>query len=364
MRDFPYPMDNRFPVSTFVSVGDDVVWSNALPPEVEKAMKEAGTYIPRENFKGVAVEVHEDHAIVAYRAKPDRKGLIKRVKKPVSNPVEFEYEEYRIPDPIPDGELMRVGDPRKDYWFTRTPTSIFYDVLGMPEINAGKLRDLLDFGDSDIELWNYLADLTRGHRHLADEVVNFILGPLAAALKVKSSDPTKGGTIYGFRDREKIVPQYAVEVMFEAVALGLVPKSIRKELDAFMVGEFGEILLGISIDNVDADSRAALLDTFPLIATDDRYAILYEKQMDIAFDRFVRVVFYEKLSELLEVVLAAADVDIGAMVDKVFADNPAQAEKAKSDPKLIGWAMGQVMKASPTKLDPNEVRAVIVEKLK
>ena len=329
MRDFPYPMDNRFPVTTFVAPGDDVVWSNAFPPHVEKAMIKAGTYTPRENFKGVAVEVHEDHAIVDMQ-----------------------------------GELVRVGDPRRRYWFTRTPTSIFYEVLGMPEINAGKLRDLLDFADGDIGLWHYLADLTRGHRHLADEVVNFILGPLAATLKAKSSDPTKGGSIYGFRDREDVVPQYAVEVLFEAVALGLVPKSVRKELDAFMVGELPERVLGISYEAVDHDIAPAVMAAYEATQGDEeRYAPLLMGVMDIAVKRFTRVVFYEKLSELLEVVMAAADIDIGSMVDKVFADNPAQAEKAKTDPKLIGWAMGQVMKASPTKLDPNEVRAVIVEKL-
>lgn len=361
MRDFPYPMDNRFPVTTFVAPGDDVVWSNALPPEVEKAMIKAGTYVPRENFKGVAIEVHEDHAIVAYKPRPDRPifKMVIRDGKPVQEQVGVDV------DPIPEGEVMRVGDPRRRYWFTRTPTSIFYDVLGMPEINAGKLRDLLDFADGDIGLWHYLADLTRGHRHLADEVVNFILGPLAATLKAKSSDPTKGGTIYGFRDREDVVPQYAVEVMFEAVALGLVPKSVRKELDAFMVAELPERVLGISYEAVDPDIAPAVMDAYEATQGDEeRYAPLLMGVMDVAVKRFTRVVFYEKLSELLEVVLAAADVDIGAMVDKVFADNPAQAEKAKSDPKLIGWAMGQVMKASPTKLDPNEVRAVIVEKLK
>lgn len=329
MRHFPYPMDNRFSVTTFVSPGDDVVWSNARPPEVEKAMKEAGTYEAREYFKGVAVEVYEDHTIVDMR-----------------------------------GEHVRVDDPRRDYWFTRTPQRIFYEVLGMPEINAGKLRDLIDFGDSDIELWNYLAVLTRGHRHLADEVVNFILGPLAAALKAKSSDPTKGGTIYGFRDREVIVSQYGLEVMFEAVALGLVPKSVRKELDAFMVGELGDRVTEITLDSVeDPDLRSALMETYEASTAALRYGPLLIGVMDIAVKRRTRAIFYDRLSELLEVVLAAADIDIGAMVDKVFADNPAQAEKARSDPKLIGWAMGQVMKASPTKLDPNEVRAIIVEKL-
>lgn len=333
MRDFPCSMNNRFPVTVFVQPGDNVTWSNSLGPEEDKAAKEAGNYVPYESYQGVAVEVYEDHAIVR----------------------------------MTGGDLVRVGDPRKQYWFARPATAIFYDVLGLPEINAGKLRDLIDFGDSDIGLWPYLAALTKGRPHLADEVVNFILGPLAAALKARSSDPTKGGTIYGFRDRDMVVSQYALEVMFEAVALGLVPKSVRKELDAFMVSELGITQVIAAYEEMEPELQTALGHAYDATeideANEDKYSPLLTVVTRVQVRRKTREMFYDKLSQLLETVMAAAGVDIGAMVDRVFADNPAQAEKAKSDPRLVGWAMGQVMKASPTKLDPNEVRAVIIEKL-
>ena len=324
MRSFPNPRLNIFPCTALISAGDDIVWTEYIDPEWAKA----NNVSPRgKSFKGVAVEVHEDHVIATFGGRLDNYPVAidvvdKDGKK--TRTVVGPYAEEGI------GELVRVEDPRKSFWFSLTPTKIFEDKLGLPPINPGKFRDLLDFADTDIELWSYLASLTNGHPHLIDEVVNFILGPLAATLKERSGNPEKGGVILGFRDRDMIVPEDAVVEMFEAIAMGLVPKSVRKELDAFMVRDFLT-----KLEETDADYR--------------HWAI--------------RVVFWEKLTELMEGVLAAAGVDIGAMVDKVLADNPAQAEKVKDDPKLIGWLMGQVMKASPTKLDPNEVRAVITEKI-
>ena len=313
-----------FPANALVAVGDDIVWTEYIDPEWAKAN---GVSPRGASHKGVVVEVHEDHVIATYGGRLDNKPRFKEV-------IDKDAKVTRVPvEPEPEegiGELVRVEDPRKSYWFSLTATKIFEDKLGLPPINPGKFRDLLDFADTDIELWTYLSALTNGHPHLTDEVVNFILGPLAATLKERSGNPEKGGVILGFRDREQIVPEDAVAEMFNAIAMGLVPKSVRKELDAFMVREFATKLA-----ETPADYR--------------HWA--------------VRVVFYVKLAELLDAVLAAASVDIGAMVDKVLADNPAQAEKVKEDPKLIGWLMGQVMKASPTKLDPNEVRAVITEKI-
>lgn len=368
MRTFPHSRKNMFPVTTFVAPGDEVVWSNSLGADEDAALTKAGQHVEREYYKGVVVEVYADHAIVAYQAKPDRPPPVKYIKKPVGDKIEWEYRDEVWVDPIPDGELVRVDDPRKTYWFTESPARILAR-MGMPEINAGKLRDLVDFADLDIGLYDYIGALTGGHPEVFDDAVNFILGPLAAALKAKSSDPTKGGTIYGFRDREEVVSRYALEVMFGAVALGLVPKSVRKELDAYMVAGLGEDVAKVSIDTVEGEigeTIRALHDEMLAEPDADRKRMLCANMlfhMQIAIDWLTKELFYAKLAELLETVLAAAGVDIGAMVDKVLAENPAQAEKAKADPKLIGWVMGQVMKASPTKLDPNEVRAIIVEKL-
>jgi len=54
---------------------------------------------------------------------------------------------------------------------------------------------------------------------------------------------------------------------------------------------------------------------------------------------------------------------IEAAVDAVIADNPAQVEKAKANPKLAGWFVGQVMKATGGKANPKAVNEMVAAKL-
>jgi aspartyl-tRNA(Asn)/glutamyl-tRNA(Gln) amidotransferase subunit B len=54
---------------------------------------------------------------------------------------------------------------------------------------------------------------------------------------------------------------------------------------------------------------------------------------------------------------------IEAAVDAVIAENPAQVEKAKANPKLAGWFVGQVMKATGGKANPAAVNDLVTKKL-
>ncbi|WP_306115317.1 MULTISPECIES: Asp-tRNA(Asn)/Glu-tRNA(Gln) amidotransferase subunit GatB [unclassified Roseovarius] len=54
---------------------------------------------------------------------------------------------------------------------------------------------------------------------------------------------------------------------------------------------------------------------------------------------------------------------IEAAVDQIIADNPAQVEKAKQNPKLAGWFVGQVMKATGGKANPKAVNQIVSAKL-
>ena len=54
---------------------------------------------------------------------------------------------------------------------------------------------------------------------------------------------------------------------------------------------------------------------------------------------------------------------IEAAVDQIIAANPAQVEKAKANPKLAGWFVGQVMKATGGKANPAAVNALVAAKL-
>lgn len=58
--------------------------------------------------------------------------------------------------------------------------------------------------------------------------------------------------------------------------------------------------------------------------------------------------------------------DTGAIesaVDEVIAANPAQVEKAQANPKLAGWFVGQVMKATGGKANPKAVNEIVAAKL-
>lgn len=54
---------------------------------------------------------------------------------------------------------------------------------------------------------------------------------------------------------------------------------------------------------------------------------------------------------------------IEAIVDDIIANNPAQVEKVKDKPGLIGWFVGQVMKASQGKANPQAVNQILKDKL-
>ncbi|WP_121061835.1 Asp-tRNA(Asn)/Glu-tRNA(Gln) amidotransferase subunit GatB [Chachezhania antarctica] len=58
--------------------------------------------------------------------------------------------------------------------------------------------------------------------------------------------------------------------------------------------------------------------------------------------------------------------DTGAIetaVDEVIAANPEQVEKAQQNPKLAGWFVGQVMKATGGKANPKAVNEIVMAKL-
>jgi aspartyl-tRNA(Asn)/glutamyl-tRNA(Gln) amidotransferase subunit B len=54
---------------------------------------------------------------------------------------------------------------------------------------------------------------------------------------------------------------------------------------------------------------------------------------------------------------------IEAAVDEIIAANPEQVEKAKANPKLAGWFVGQVMKATGGKANPKAVNELVAKKL-
>ena len=54
---------------------------------------------------------------------------------------------------------------------------------------------------------------------------------------------------------------------------------------------------------------------------------------------------------------------IEAIVDQIIAENPEQAAAVKEKPKSMGWVVGQVMKASGGKANPQAVNEILKQKL-
>jgi aspartyl-tRNA(Asn)/glutamyl-tRNA(Gln) amidotransferase subunit B len=58
--------------------------------------------------------------------------------------------------------------------------------------------------------------------------------------------------------------------------------------------------------------------------------------------------------------------DLGAIekvVDEIIAANPEQVEKVKAKPTMIGWFVGQAMKASGGKANPQALNEILKTKL-
>jgi aspartyl-tRNA(Asn)/glutamyl-tRNA(Gln) amidotransferase subunit B len=55
--------------------------------------------------------------------------------------------------------------------------------------------------------------------------------------------------------------------------------------------------------------------------------------------------------------------EIESAVDRIITDNPTQVEKAKLNPKLAGWFVGQVIKATGGKANPKVVNEIVAAKL-
>ena len=54
---------------------------------------------------------------------------------------------------------------------------------------------------------------------------------------------------------------------------------------------------------------------------------------------------------------------VDAAIDAAMAANPDKVEQAKGKPTLAGWFVGQVMKASGGKANPQAVQKIVREKL-
>ncbi|SFP06448.1 Asp-tRNA(Asn)/Glu-tRNA(Gln) amidotransferase subunit GatB [Tranquillimonas alkanivorans] len=164
---------------------------------------------------------------------------------------------------------------------------------------------------------------------------------------------------YGMTEYDASVLTAEVEnaVFFEEVAKGRDGKMAANWVINELFGRLKKDDLSIKESPVSAAQLGGILD---LLAKD-------EISGKIAKDLF-EIVWTEggdpaKIVEERGMKQVTDTGAIEAAVDEIIAANPAQVEKAQQNPKLAGWFVGQVMKATGGKANPKAVNQIVTAKL-
>ena len=166
-------------------------------------------------------------------------------------------------------------------------------------------------------------------------------------------------TDYGITeyDADVLTAEAENAAFFEAVAKGRDGKQAANWVINELFGRLNKEGHGIEESPVAAGQLGGILD---LMAKGDISG-------KIAKDLF-EIVYAEggDPAEIVEARGMRQVTDTGAIeaaVDAAIAENPAQVEKAKANPKLAGWFVGQVMKATGGKANPRAVNELVARKL-
>jgi aspartyl-tRNA(Asn)/glutamyl-tRNA(Gln) amidotransferase subunit B len=166
-------------------------------------------------------------------------------------------------------------------------------------------------------------------------------------------------TDYGMTEYDANVLTAEVEnaAFFEAVATGRDGKTAANWVINELFGRLNKEGLGVAESPISAAQLGGVLD---LIAkgeisgkmAKDLFELLWTEGGDPA-----EVAAKNGMKQV---------TDLGAIetaVDEIIAANPAQVEKAKANPKLAGWFVGQVLKATGGKANPAAVNDLVAKKL-
>ena len=144
---------------------------------------------------------------------------------------------------------------------------------------------------------------------------------------------------------------------FEAVAEGRDGKAAANWVINELFGRLNKEGRGIGESPVSAGQLGAILD---LIAAGDISGKIAKDLFEIVWTEGGEPAAIVEARGMRQVTDTGA---IEAAVDQVIAENPAQVEKARANPKLAGWFVGQVMKATGGKANPAAVNALVAQKL-
>ena len=247
----------------------------------------------------------------------------------------IEYEARRQIAILEDGgeidQETRLFDPNKGETRSMRSKEDAHDYRYFPD------PDLLPLEFDDA----FVAELAKNLPELPDE-------------KRERFVKDMGLTVY---DASILVSEAAIADYFEKVAAGRDGKAAANWVINDLLGALNKSGKDIEETPVSPDQLGGILDLIKegVISgkiAKDLFEIVWNEGGDpakIVEDRGMKQV-----------------TDTGAIekaVDDVIAANPAQVEKAKAKPNLAGWFVGQVMKATGGKANPQAVQALVKQKL-
>jgi len=158
-------------------------------------------------------------------------------------------------------------------------------------------------------------------------------------------------------DADVLVAERESVDFFEAVAKGRDAKQAANWVINELFGRLNKEGQSILDSPVSADQLGGILD---LIKADTISGKIAKDVFDIVWTEG------GEPAEIVEARGLKQVTDTGAIekaVDAVIAENPDKVEQAKQKPALVGWFVGQVMKATGGKASPQAVNALLKSKL-
>ena len=162
------------------------------------------------------------------------------------------------------------------------------------------------------------------------------------------------------------IPAYDAGVLTVDKSVGDYYESVAKGRDAKIAANW---MMG---DLFGALNKAGLYLAYSPVSADELGGLL-DRIADKTISGKIAKTVFEKMFEgggsaddIIEKEGLKQVTDMGAiekMVDDAIESNSAQAEKAKDNPKLLGFFVGQVMKASQGKANPQAVNEILRKKL-
>jgi aspartyl-tRNA(Asn)/glutamyl-tRNA(Gln) amidotransferase subunit B len=158
-------------------------------------------------------------------------------------------------------------------------------------------------------------------------------------------------------DADVLTAEKETADFFEAVARGRDAKAAANWVANDLAGRLNREGRNITDSPVSADALGSLLD---LVADGTISGKIAKDVFDIVWSQGGDPRAVVEARGLKQVTDSGA---IAALVDEILAANPDKAAQAKEKPAVLGWFVGQVMKASGGKANPQAVNALLKSRL-